>query len=190
MRILQLTSDWKWTGPAEPMLKLALGQRSRGHEIWVACPEAAEDGGRSIAAEARVQGIPPALEISRGRGARVFADRPDVHSIARFCDAESVDVVHSWHTRDHVLALRAARVSKGDRPAVVRSYRSAEKISRAPWSRLLFGPLTAGLLCVSPETARWNANLRRGRPIRENCAHPDVRVFRNSQGIRTCRIDV
>ena len=26
MRILQLTSDWKWTGPAEPMLKLGLRQ--------------------------------------------------------------------------------------------------------------------------------------------------------------------
>ena len=25
LRILQLTSDWKWTGPAEPMLELAAG---------------------------------------------------------------------------------------------------------------------------------------------------------------------
>ena len=148
------------------MLKLALGQRSRGHEVWLACPEAPDDAERGVAREARAQGIPHALEISRGRGVRVFGDRAEVQSITRFCDAESVNVVHAWHTRDHVLALRVARLARGGAPAVVRSYRNAEKISRAPWSRLLFGARTAGLLCVSPETARWNAELRQGRPIR------------------------
>jgi len=36
MRILQLTSDWKWTGPAEPMLRLAEAQRARGHSVVMA----------------------------------------------------------------------------------------------------------------------------------------------------------
>ena len=114
MRVLQLTSDWKWTGPAEPMLKLGLGLRGRGHEVWVACPEAPDAEARSVGAEARIQGLAPAVEVSRGRGARWLGDRADVVRLARFIEAERIDVVHAWHTRDHVMALRAARAaSKG-----------------------------------------------------------------------------
>jgi hypothetical protein len=29
MRILQLTSDWKWTGPAEPLVHAVVGLRAR-----------------------------------------------------------------------------------------------------------------------------------------------------------------
>lgn len=147
------------------MVRLALGQRDRGHEVWLACPEAPDESSRSVGNEAREQGIAPAFFVSRGRGVRLLGDRADVIALAAFCDRERVDVIHAWHTRDHVLALRAARRASSN-PAVVRSYRNAERISRAPWSRLLFGGRTAGLLCVSPETARINAPLREGWPTR------------------------
>lgn len=176
MRILQLTSDWKWTGPAEPMLRLALGQRGRGHDVWLACPEAPDPSNRSVASEARQLGIAPALSISLGRGVRLLGDRADIAALATLCDEEQIDVIHAWHTRDHVLALRASRRAKRP-PAVIRSYRNAERISRAPWSRYLFGPRTAGLLCVSPETARLNASLRSGRPTRGAFGAVDVERY-------------
>jgi len=40
MRILQLTSDWKWTGPAEPLVHAVVGLRARGHEVDAAFPDA------------------------------------------------------------------------------------------------------------------------------------------------------
>ena len=159
------------------MLKLALGQRARGHEVHVACPEAPGEGRRSVAGEARIQGVPPALEISRGRGVQPWGDRADVRALAAFCEAESIEVVHAWHTRDHVLALRAVRRVSGASPVVVRSYRSAERISGAVWNRALFGARTAGVLCVSPRTAGWNAPLRQGRPIRGTFGAVDVNRF-------------
>lgn len=179
MRILQLTSDWKWTGPAEPMLRLALGQRARGHGVALACPAAPESADRSIGEEARGAGLAPMLLVPRGRGVRPLGDRQAVGALRELIGQREIELIHTWHTRDHVLALRAAgSPGRAGRPAVVRSYRIAERIPDRPWNRWLYGARTDGLLCVSPETARANAGLRRGRPVRGVFGAVDVDRFR------------
>ncbi|MCP5057388.1 MAG: glycosyltransferase family 4 protein [bacterium] len=179
LRVLQLTSDWKWTGPAEPMLRLAEGQRARGHQVWLACPSAPESADRSVGSEARKLGWIPSLELPRGRGVRPLSDLPTIRALRGLIDEHGIELVHTWHTRDHVLALRAAgRRSISGRPAVVRSYRIAEQIADRPWNRWLYGARTDGLLCVSPETARSNRALRRGRAIRGVFGAVDVDRFR------------
>ena len=167
MRVLQLTSDWKWTGPAEPMVRLGLAQRERGFEVHLACPMAPHPRQGGLAQEAEKAGLLPELAILRGRGFRPLADRPDARALHALLEHHEVDIVHTWHTRDHLLALRAARARRRRGvTAVVRSYRKAETIPRLPWNRWLFGPGTDGLLCVSPETARRNLGIRGGRPLR------------------------
>ena len=167
MRILQLTSDWKWTGSAEPMLRLGLAQRERGFEVHLACPMAPDPRQGGLSQEAEKAGLLPELAILRGRGFRPLADRGETKAIHSLLEHHEIDIVHTWHTRDHLLALRAAgaRRRRGV-TALVRSYRKADAISRLPWNRWLFGPGTDGLLCVSPETAERNRALRGGRPLR------------------------
>lgn len=164
-RILQLSSDWKWTGPADPMLQLALALRVRGHAVWLACPPAPDAAERSLAGEAAARGLAPALALAPGRAARPLSDRADVARLRAFLDAHEVSVVHCWHTRDHLLALRAARARRrARRIVVVRSWRSAEPLPRAPWSRWLLGRGCDGLLLPSP--ARAAALARAGaRPV-------------------------
>ena len=129
MRILQVTSDWKWTGPAEPMVRLGEGLRARGCEVAVACPGPPDPGGRSVLGEAERAGLEVALELTRGRGARPFGGRAEVARLAELLEARRIDVVHAWHTRDHVLALRAARSRRrAGATALVRSWRVAEGI--------------------------------------------------------------
>ncbi|MCP3983967.1 MAG: glycosyltransferase [bacterium] len=179
LRVLQLTSDWKWTGPAEPMLRLAEGQRARGHQVWLGCPTAPEGADRSVGSEAAEAGLRCSLELPRGRGVRPFADRSVVRALRELMDEHAIELVHTWHTRDHVLALRAAgRRTRSGRPAVVRSYRIAEQIPDRPWNRWLYGARTDGLLCVSPQTARANRLLRGGRPTRGVFGAVDVERFR------------
>jgi len=161
MRILQLSSDWKWTGPAEPMLRLAEAERARGHEVELAFPGAPAEASRSLASEAEAAGFASVVPLERRRGVSPWTDRADVARLRAWLAAKPVDVVHCWHSRDHLLAIRARQRDT----AIVRSHRSAERISRAPWNRWLYGPGSDGLLCVSPETARVNAALRGGRPI-------------------------
>jgi len=146
------------------MLRLALAQRERGHEVFLACPEPPLPR-RSLADEARAAGLEPAVVIEQARGVRPFADLGDVRALRAFMVEKNIEIVHTWHTRDHILALRATRGWCGKRSRkIVRSYRIAERIPGTPWNRWLFGPGTDGLLCVSPEVAQCNLALRTGRP--------------------------
>jgi glycosyltransferase involved in cell wall biosynthesis len=94
-------------------------------------------------------------------------------------ESRGFDLVHTWHTRDHLLALRAAnRRRRAGLTRVVRSYKSAEPISAAPWNRWLFGPGCDGLVCVSPRVAQANRRLRGGRPILGAFGAVDLERFR------------
>ncbi len=153
-RILLLSSDWKWTGPAEPMLELAGALRARGAALWLACPEGPSEAERSLAGEAAARGLAPALVLAPGRAARPLADRGEGARLARFLDRHDIEVAHCWHTRDHVLALRAARARRrAGRTAVVRSWRAAGPLPGAPWTRWLLRRGADGLLVPSPRLA-------------------------------------
>ncbi len=170
MNILHLTSDAKWTGPAEPMLRMALGLRERGHRVELGCPDPPARADRSLLGEASAAGLEPRL-VFRGGGR-------EVGRLREFVEREQIDLVHSWHTDDHRLALAAtASLRKTGRLCLVRSYRKAERIRRWPWNRWLFGRGCDGLVCVSPETARRNRALRRGRPITHAYASVDLERF-------------
>ena len=166
MRILHVTSDWKWTGPAAPMLQLLLAQRARGCTAELACPE--DPGGRpdSLPQQARAAGVEPVLELSRARGAIWWRDTADARRLEGLLGERPFDVVHAWHTRDHVIAVRAtAERRRNGATRLIRSHRGAESIARLPWNAWLFGRATDGLLCVSPRAAERNARLRGGLPV-------------------------
>jgi glycosyltransferase involved in cell wall biosynthesis len=180
MRILQLTSDWKWTGPAEPMLRLAEAQRARGNTVAMAFPGAPAAANRSLASEAEAAGFASVLPLDRRRGVHPLGDRKDAAQLREWLRVHAIDVVHCWHTRDHVLAWRAVRGRRAA-TAIVRSYRIAERIARTPWNRWLFGPATDALLCASPATARRNASLRGARPIAGAFGAVDLARYRPQQ---------
>jgi glycosyltransferase involved in cell wall biosynthesis len=178
LRVLLLTSDWKWTGPAEPMLELAAGLRERGHAVAVACPEAPEPGARGVAGEARARGLEPLLTLGRGRGDWWLRDAADARRLRALLEAQRFDVLHAWHTRDHALALRAAGARPGARrAALVRSWRKGEPFPRSPWNRWLFGAGSDGVLCVAPGLAERCRALRGGRPTRGWFGAVDVERF-------------
>lgn len=166
MRVLLVTHDWKWTGPAEPMLRLAAGLRERGHEVSVACPGAPGGSRRGIAEVAAERGLGPHLVLESARGLRPLADRREVARLRGFLEERDIEVAHCWHSRDHLLVLAAAaqRRRRGA-TALVRSWRKAEPPPTRPWDRWLLGRASDGLLCVSPGTAERLSVLRRGRPL-------------------------
>ncbi len=178
MRILQLSGDWKWTGPSGPLLALALAQRAAGHEVDLACPRAPAGEPDGLWLRAEQQGLAPVLELRRARGVIWWRDTADAGRLASLVAARGYDVLHAWHTRDHVLAVRAAAARRASGACrVVRSFPDAAPLPRTPWARWLFGSGTDGLWCVSPETARRNASRRRG-PVRGGLAAVDLARFR------------
>ena len=180
MKVLHLTSDWKWTGPAEPMLLLHTALRDRGHEVELACAEPPPQvGERGLAGEARLRGARPLLSLERARGIRWWRDRDDARRLSLLVRERGIEVLHAWHSRDHMLAIRAAR---GSSAAVVRTLAGSQLISGAPWNRWLFGPGADGLLCCSSEVERACARLRFGRPTVACLGAVDPARFRPSSG--------
>jgi glycosyltransferase involved in cell wall biosynthesis len=148
------------------MLQLLLAQRARGCSAELACPEDPSGRSDSLPQQARAAGVEPVLELARARGAIWWRDSEDARRLAALLRERRFDVVHTWHTRDHVIAVRATAESRRrGETRLVRSHRGAESIARLPWNRWLFGRATDGLLCVSPLAAARNAPLRRGRPV-------------------------
>ena len=148
------------------MLQLLLAQRARGCTAELVCPEDPDGRPDSLPQQARAAGVEPLLELSRARGAIWWRDSEDARRLAGLLGERRFDVVHTWHTRDHVIAVRAtAEHRRSGATRLVRSHRSADPIAGLPWNRWLFGRATDGLLCVSPRAATRNQRLRRGRPV-------------------------
>jgi len=170
------------------MLRLLLAQRVRGHQAELACPDAPAGAGPGLVERARDAGVEPLCRLGRGRGARWWRDRADTGRLRALLRAHRFDVIHAWHTRDHALAWRAAGPRRqGEGPRIVRSYGRAQRISRWPWNRLLFGAGTDALLCVSREAARANAGLCRGRPVVGAFGAVDVGRFQPGPAPETVR---
>lgn len=199
MKILQLVSDWKWTGPAEPMLVLMDALRKRGHQVELVCPEPPRDANRSLWQEASKRGLHPIGRIEAMRGAVFPGDRARVASLQRWLDTAQLagpyDIVQCWHSRDHVLAARALRLgspaaSRPRRARLVRFLSHSEPIAAWPWNRWLFGPGCDGLVCVSEAAARSNQALRGGRPMAATLGAVDFEALVRGRDRDSIRADL
>jgi glycosyltransferase involved in cell wall biosynthesis len=137
-----LTNRW-WTGSADPVLRLVLALRQRGHRVLLAATP-----GDRLEAKARDAGLDlvPGLRLSpRGVPGAFALDAVGLRAVVR---AERVDVLHAHHSNDHWLAL-LARGARG-RPAipVVRTFHSFRAVRRDRLARWLYRR-TAGVFAVS-----------------------------------------
>ncbi|MFP6655198.1 MAG: glycosyltransferase family 4 protein [Myxococcota bacterium] len=196
MKILQLVSDWKWTGTAEPMLVLMEALRIRGHQVDLVCPQPPSTANRSLWQEASKRHLTPAGSIMPLRRAAAAGDGDRVKRLRGWLLAEELlgpyDIVHCWHSRDHVLAARALRMglfgpaTRGG-TKLVRFLSRAERVARWPWNRWLFGRACDGLVCVNDEAVRTNRALRGGRAISVSAGAVDFKALeirKNRQEMR------
>jgi len=121
MRVLHLFSDWKWTGPAEPVVSLC--DALKGHELVLTLafrktpidfPE------RTVQKEVMKRNV---SGYDGFRLNRYFSLRDwifDVKRIKRFVDEEHVDIVHTHLSHDHATAVMSFLFS-ARRPLLVRT---------------------------------------------------------------------
>jgi len=166
------------------MVELAAAQRQAGHEVDLVSAPAPRSMQPSLRERAAEAGFESLVELRRARGWNPWRDRRDTAALRRLVVERRYDVVHTWHTRDHLLGLRAVagRRRGPERTALVRSYKLAEPIPPLPWNRWLFGPASDGLLCVSRAAAEANRRLRGGRPVGWSFGAIDLERFRPGAG--------
>lgn len=137
MRILHLFSDWKWTGPAEPTLQLAMSLAARGHEVWYACCPPPAGVPQSLPAKARERGFEPVLDFALDRHFAPLALWHDVRRLARFLERNRVDVLHCHLSHDHAVGVAGAWASSR-KVAIVRTNHRGVPIAHRFGTWMLF----------------------------------------------------
>jgi len=154
VKILHLFSDWKWTGPAEPVVNLCLALQQRGHEVALAyrrppieTAESMEKGVREKALKGvdsfHLAPISKPLQIYRLR--EVISD---VRGIARYIDEERFDIVNFHNSHDHIVGGMAVKASKRHPPAI-RMDHKRDSLKADLVSRWFFRRHTDGLITFS-----------------------------------------
>ena len=173
MRILQLTSDWKWTGPAEPLVHAVTGLRALGHDVDAAFPLPPEGASSSLFERARERGVEPVYSPARGQGYVPLRDRTEVLRLRRFLAGRRYDVVHVQHARAHLWAWWAIR-GLANKPKLVASWTHGDPIPRRFWNQWLYGPRGCDVLCVLSERLAADSRSWLGGPPERVAVVPGV----------------
>lgn len=126
LTVLHLVANRWWTGSAEPVIRLLIGLRARGHRVLLGL--IAGDRFEQKAREAGLEPLPGlSLEV-RGNPVHALGDLRRVREAVR---TEGVDVVHVHHSHDHWLGWL------GRGPAgLVRTFHNARAVRLhgvSPW---------------------------------------------------------
>ena len=125
-RILQILSDWKWTGPAEPALNLCKALTAQGHHVRIACQPSPDPDRQSLPQNAEQGGFDPIVSLHLNPSLNLWAFLRDARALQDLVAQERFDVVHVHGDHDMLLA-RSALSGRGARPrAIVRSYHKAK----------------------------------------------------------------
>jgi len=155
MRVLHLLSDWKWTGPAEPVVLLCRALRAKGVEVEFVCARPRVDNGSTIAAHAA--DLEPKTFLRLRKRPNLLANLHDALRLARRLDRGRFDVIHTHTTHDQILGGWAARFSRR-RPPVVRTNHTGRPLREGFWPQSLMA-LADGLIEISEAARRKDARV-------------------------------
>lgn len=127
MKILHLFANWKWTGPADPALALALGQAAAGHDLLFLAGQGPEGQASHIAPHIEARGVATLEGFQLSKHARWRANRADVRRLEVVLQDWRPDVVHTHLDNDHRVASLARQRVPGAR--LVRSVYDPDGLS-------------------------------------------------------------
>ena len=137
MRCLHLLSDWKWTGPAEPVVSLCEALRAKGLEVILAYRRAPSDfQERTVAKEAGQRGL---AAYDGFRLNRYFSPRDwlfDLRGLGPFAQKHGIDIIHTHLTHDHSVAA-ASLLGRRARPFLVRTDHKRDGLDKGLAMKLL-----------------------------------------------------
>jgi glycosyltransferase involved in cell wall biosynthesis len=155
MNILCLYSDWRWTGPAEPVVQLCLGLQARGHGVVLACratPAAGSHTEENVADKALAAGLQVSTEFALDRYLGFRQTLRDLVALPRFLRQSRIDVLHCHLSHDQALGSMCARLCGRRRPLLVKTLHRRTVPPRSLAHRFaLTGPLRSdGVFVFTP----------------------------------------
>lgn len=153
MKILHIISDWKWTGPAEPVVNLCRELQKRGHKVTLAIAKAPIGNIPVLREKALERGVNlfEGLELRRSIGINSLRDR---RILADYLKSESFDIIHTHLTHDHALAVLSK--SGRERPRIVRTSHKGIPLNNTIGNRHMIR-YTDGLITISEQARLTDA---------------------------------
>jgi len=163
MKILHLFSDWKWTGPSEPVLHLCKALEKRGHDVTLAYtkpPSAVED---SLEKRILQEGVKATHQFHLNHALKVYHpsalwhNLSDIWQITNYLRQERFDILNVHQSHDHILGGIAAR--RSSQPVIViRTDHKKDPLKPSLGNRLLISKLTDGMITFSERARREDAD--------------------------------
>lgn len=185
MKILQLFSDWKWTGPADPVTSLCKALEKRGHDVTFAHgkpPLPVED---SLEKRVLERGVKATTQFRLNHAVKVYHPSSiwdnlcDISTLTRYLREEKFDLLNVHHSHDHILGGIAARRAKCS-AVVIRTDHKRDSIKPTLGNRFLISNLTDGMITFSERARKEDA---------EHFGLPVERVMRISPALDLDRYD-
>ncbi|HEX2965200.1 MAG TPA: glycosyltransferase family 4 protein [Syntrophorhabdaceae bacterium] len=118
MKVLNLFSDWKWTGPAEPVLSMCKALEHEGVETIVAYRKTPLDfPERTVQKEAHKRGLKCYEGFRLNRYFSIKDWWSDLSSLGAYVKKEKIDIVHTNLSHDYLTAIAA--LSFGAHPPII-----------------------------------------------------------------------
>jgi glycosyltransferase involved in cell wall biosynthesis len=170
MRVLHLFSDWKWTGPAEPVVSLCDALSKRGLDVTLAYRKTPlEFSERTVEKEVESRDVPghDGFKLNRYFSTRDWLF--DLKEIRRYVGERGVDIVHTHLSHDHATAAISLLLSKR-KPLLVRTDHKRDGLPRGRSMAYLMAR-TDGLVTYSEKLRQEDMRLF-SVPVERTCKLP------------------
>src|SRR4030066_1252061 len=117
MKVLQLFSDWKGTGPSEPIVNLCQELERRGHDVTLAYRKPPFPVADSLEKRAHERKIRATDQFRLNRPLKIYSPSSildtlsDILDLTDYLRKEEVDILNVHQSHDHILGGIAARRS-------------------------------------------------------------------------------
>lgn len=191
MKILHLYSDWKWTGPAEPVLQMCQAMQERGHEVLIAHSSSAQEETepRSVGKKVAEFGLRGTREFALDRYLNIKKTFRDFRTLPRFLREQKFDIVHMHLDHDHAEGGFCARRLGRAAPVLVRTLHKRDVLPKTFLYRWLLRRYTDGWLHFT-EGFRQEYNRRFNLPPERTAVQPmtvDLEKFKPGQAWKDIR---
>jgi glycosyltransferase involved in cell wall biosynthesis len=148
LKILHLLSDWKLTGPSEPVVALCAQLQRRGHDVTLAYHTPPPNAAKSVPALAKATGVNVTDQFHLNHHFSLTDNPADVIRLKRFIRQQGFQVINTNLSHDHILGGLAARLA-GRRALVVRTDHQRDSFKPTFLSKILLRRLTDGIITFS-----------------------------------------
>ena len=126
--VLHLFSNFKWTGPAEPALDLAVLQQSLGVPVTFRSSAYTKDSPHNFVRDkGRERGLEPVLDLELSKHRSFVRNRRDARRLVQILERERPAVVHAHLPNALRVAMAALARFEGPQPAFVCSYYETQR---------------------------------------------------------------